>query len=212
MIGQSYMVLDTETTGLPDTDKKRNQSWSRVWPVSIAAMLIDEEGAPVDEWSCVCSLPEGVVCDPGAERIHGITSERIEADGVTHSSALERLIDFSSRSLYVVGHNLWAFDRMVLRHYCAAWHRPIHDSKLVWNAWTHGLRITHLDNGFGYGVLAGTDFKALSSLDHVAQTLGVDHQRKPGANHDALDDCRITHLVWEEMIERGIVSAVLGQR
>lgn len=70
LLRSPWLVIDTETTGLP------REPWTR--PCEIAAVLLDVHGEPAAEWSSLVCVP----CPPGASAallLTGITREEISA-------------------------------------------------------------------------------------------------------------------------------------
>jgi len=108
-----YIIFDTETTGLPknwnlpytDTD-----NWPRV--VQIAWQLHDEMGRVIEHKDYLIK-PEGFDIPYDAERIHGISTELAEKDGVPLQSILEEFNIAMSKAKFVVGQNI-GFDINVL--------------------------------------------------------------------------------------------------
>lgn len=70
LLRSPWLVLDTETTGLP------RERWTR--PCEAAFVLLDEEGRTVSEWSSLIRVPCPLAADP-ALRLTGISREEIEA-------------------------------------------------------------------------------------------------------------------------------------
>lgn len=70
LLKRSWLVIDTETTGLP------REPWTR--PCELAAVLLDLDGEIVAEWSSLVNVPCPPAADP-ALRLTGITREEIAA-------------------------------------------------------------------------------------------------------------------------------------
>jgi DNA polymerase-3 subunit alpha len=101
-----YLIFDTETTGLPrnfnapitDTD-----NWPRC--IQIAWQLHDEFGKLIEHQDFLIK-PEGFNIPYDAERIHGISTELAQEEGVTLAEMLEQFTAVLSRAKFVVGQNV----------------------------------------------------------------------------------------------------------
>ena len=109
-----YLIVDTETTGLPRDWKAphtRIDNWPRI--VQLAFVLYDATGALLAEYAELVK-PDGFVIPADATRVHGITTERARADGVALADALTALEAAAAQARALVAHNL-DFDAKVLR-------------------------------------------------------------------------------------------------
>lgn len=101
-----YLIFDTETTGLPkswaapisDTD-----NWPRC--VQIAWQLHDEMGNLVEHQDYLIN-PEGFNIPYDAERIHGISTELAQQNGIQLKEMLEKFNIALSKAKYIVGQNV----------------------------------------------------------------------------------------------------------
>jgi DNA polymerase-3 subunit alpha len=101
-----YLIFDTETTGLPkkwgapisDTD-----NWPRC--VQIAWQLHDDMGKLIEHQDYLVK-PEGFNIPYDAERIHGISTELAEADGISLAEVLEKFNVALGKAKFIVGQNL----------------------------------------------------------------------------------------------------------
>ena len=101
-----YLIFDTETTGLPkrwgapisDTD-----NWPRC--VQIAWQLHDDMGRVIEHQDYLVK-PEGFNIPYDAERIHGISTELAEAEGILLVEMLEKFNIALSKTKFIVGQNL----------------------------------------------------------------------------------------------------------
>ena len=101
-----YLIFDTETTGLPkkwaapisDTD-----NWPRC--VQIAWQLHDEMGNLLEHQDYLIQ-PEGFNIPYDAERIHGISTELAQQQGVSLKEMLEKFNTALSKAKFIVGQNL----------------------------------------------------------------------------------------------------------
>ncbi|QBN20618.1 DNA polymerase III subunit alpha [Flavobacterium nackdongense] len=101
-----YLIFDTETTGLPkkytapisDTD-----NWPRC--IQIAWQLHDDMGRVIEHQDFLVK-PEGFNIPYDAERIHGISTELAQAEGVPLAEVLEKFNIALSKAKFIVGQNL----------------------------------------------------------------------------------------------------------
>ena len=108
-----YLIFDTETTGLPrnfnapitDTD-----NWPRC--IQIAWQLHDEMGNLLEHQDYLVK-PEGFNIPYDAERIHGISTELAEEQGIALAEVLEKFNIALGKSKFIVGQNL-GFDLNIM--------------------------------------------------------------------------------------------------
>lgn len=101
-----YLIFDTETTGLPkswaapisDTD-----NWPRC--IQIAWQLHDDMGNLVEHQDYLIN-PEGFNIPYDAERIHGISTELAQEQGILLREMLEKFNIALSKAKYIVGQNV----------------------------------------------------------------------------------------------------------
>ena len=101
-----YLIFDTETTGLPkrwDAPITDTGNWPRC--VQIAWQLHDEMGKIIEHQDYLVQ-PDGYNIPYDAERIHGISTELAQADGISLSEVLEKFNVALSKSKFIVGQNL----------------------------------------------------------------------------------------------------------
>ncbi len=101
-----YLIFDTETTGLPrnwnapitDTD-----NWPRC--IQIAWQLHDDYGNLIEHQDYLVK-PEGFNIPYDAERIHGISTELADEQGIALQEVLENFNVALSKSKFIVGQNI----------------------------------------------------------------------------------------------------------
>ncbi|RTY91377.1 DNA polymerase III subunit alpha [Flavobacterium sp. GT3R68] len=101
-----YLIFDTETTGLPkrwDAPITDTNNWPRC--IQIAWQLHDEMGQLIEHKDYLVQ-PEGFNIPYDAERIHGISTELAQANGVPLSEVLEKFNIALSKAKFIVGQNL----------------------------------------------------------------------------------------------------------
>ena len=108
-----YLFFDTETTGLPKhwgapvTDLN---NWPRL--VQLAFVLTDAAGSVLQQTDIIVK-PDGYTIPVEASRIHRITQEKAEAEGIPLSDAVELFRDALVKSKYLVAHNI-SFDEKIM--------------------------------------------------------------------------------------------------
>jgi DNA polymerase-3 subunit alpha len=101
-----YLIFDTETTGLPkrwDAPITDTNNWPRC--VQIAWQLHDEMGKLIEHQDYLVQ-PDGYNIPYDAERIHGISTELAQADGISLAEVLEKFNIALSKTKFIVGQNL----------------------------------------------------------------------------------------------------------
>ncbi len=101
-----YLIFDTETTGLPkrwDAPITDTANWPRC--IQIAWQLHDDMGQLVEHQDYLVK-PEGFNIPYDAERIHGISTELAQAEGITLVEVLEKFNIALSKAKFIVGQNL----------------------------------------------------------------------------------------------------------
>lgn len=105
------LFFDTETTGKCNF-KRGPSDPSQPRIVQLAALLCDDAGRE-DNFLNVIIKPEGWSIPQEAAGIHGITTERALADGITMADALERFAELIAETDIVIAHNV-DFDALVV--------------------------------------------------------------------------------------------------
>jgi len=108
-----YLFYDTETTGLPlnwDAPVSDVDNWPRL--VQIGWIEADEIGA-VQRKSKYIIRPDGFTIPPDDAAVHGITTERAQAQGSPIGSILREFTQTVCDSILVVAHNA-SFDTAVV--------------------------------------------------------------------------------------------------
>lgn len=108
-----YLIFDTETTGLPkrwDAPITDTENWPRV--VQIAWQLHDENGVCIEHEDYLVK-PEGFNIPYDSEKIHGISTELAEAEGISLHEVIEKFNASLAKTKFVVGQNV-GFDINVM--------------------------------------------------------------------------------------------------
>ncbi|MBT3418130.1 MAG: DNA polymerase III subunit alpha [Flavobacteriales bacterium] len=108
-----YLIFDTETTGLPQNWKAPLTDFNN-WPrmVQLAWQMHDSQGKLIDVKNFIIK-PEGYDIPYNAEKIHGISTDRANKQGVDLKFVLHEFIKDVESSKFVVGHNV-EFDNSIV--------------------------------------------------------------------------------------------------
>ncbi len=101
-----FLIYDTETTGLPknwNAPITDSENWPRM--VQISWQIHDEKGELVEVKNYIIK-PEGYEIPYAVEKIHGISTERANKQGVDLSWVLEQFNKSLEQVTFVVGHNI----------------------------------------------------------------------------------------------------------
>jgi len=107
------IIFDTETNGLPKNWKAPAgdvDNWPRI--LQIAWQHCTLEGKTIAEHSYV--IKTDVELDPGAQKVHGLTKERLDKEGVSIEYALSMLEKSMEISTKLVAHNI-SFDKKIVQ-------------------------------------------------------------------------------------------------
>lgn len=110
----SYLVFDTETTGLPRNWKRPStdtDNWPRI--VQIAWAVADPNTGQFGPVTSHIIRPEGFAIPEAASRVHGITMERAAEEGVALDVALTDFLNVLEGASGLVAHNV-SFDLPVV--------------------------------------------------------------------------------------------------
>ena len=101
-----YLIFGTETTGLPrrwDAPLTDSDNWPRA--VQIAWQLHDQWGALIEHQDFLIK-PDGFDVPYDAEKVHGISTQLAEAQGVPIAEVFKAFNEALSKAQYVVGQNI----------------------------------------------------------------------------------------------------------
>jgi len=108
-----FLIFDTETTGLPNNWKAPitdSENWPRM--VQISWQIHDKKGELVEVKNYIIK-PEGYEIPFGVSKLHGITTERANKQGVDLNTVLNEFNQALSKCEFVVGHNV-SFDNNII--------------------------------------------------------------------------------------------------
>jgi DNA polymerase-3 subunit epsilon len=106
------LVIDTETTGLPDFNKRASDP-SQPHIVQFAALLMDDSGLKIDTHNFLCK-PDGWTIPKEASDIHGITDAIANAKGIPEKEVAAICLGLIREASVVVAHNIM-FDKFIMR-------------------------------------------------------------------------------------------------
>lgn len=122
-----YLIFDTETTGLPkrwDAPLTDSENWPRA--VQIAWQLHDEMGQLIEHQDYLIK-PDGFNVPYDAEKVHGISTDLAEAQGIPLEEVLSHFNEALAKTKFIVGQNL-GFDVNIMG---AEFHRTAINSDLT---------------------------------------------------------------------------------
>ena len=108
-----YLIFDTETTGLPQNWKAPLTDFNN-WPrcVQLAWQVHDVEGKLVEVKNYIIK-PEGYDIPFNAEKIHGISTDRANKQGISLNVVLSEFVKDVQKCEFVIGHNV-SFDNSIV--------------------------------------------------------------------------------------------------
>lgn len=101
-----YLIFDTETTGLPkrwDAPITDTDNWPRA--IQIAWQLHDEMGNCIEHQDYLIK-PDGFNIPYDAEKVHGISTELAQEQGVELTEVLEKFNEALGKTKFIVGQNV----------------------------------------------------------------------------------------------------------
>ena len=107
-----YIVFDTETTGLPEDFSAPITDFNN-WPriVQIAWKVYDLDGKEISSHNRIIK-PDGFVIPQDSIKIHRITNERANREGISLKNALDEFVSSINSSNFLIAHNI-SFDDKV---------------------------------------------------------------------------------------------------
>ncbi|MDP4183638.1 MAG: 3'-5' exonuclease [Bacteroidota bacterium] len=194
-----YLILDTETTGLPKSryaEIDDFDSWP--YPVQIAWMLFDEDRKVIKSANYI--LKQKTTIPTAASHIHKITTEIMKAKGVDPKAVYEELTNDIKNSKVIVAHNI-EFDIPIIE---CDYLRNGFDKQLFYRK----KKICTMKSSIEFCKLkrrnGGYKFPKLEELfgklfynDPTAQIQGA---------HDASVDTMVTAKCFFELLDKGIIE------
>ncbi|MCD4704210.1 MAG: 3'-5' exonuclease [Methanosarcinaceae archaeon] len=194
MNDRSYLIFDTETTGLP-IDWKAPITDLDNWPhlVQIAWRHCDNSGKIISNSEYIVK-PQGFTIPKDAENVHGISTETAINEGIALEVVLNELSRAMDRSDYLVAHNM-NFDEKIVG---AEFLRADLDNQL-----TDILKICTMKISTDYCKLPGPYGYQRPSLSELHYKLFEEYFDEA---HDAAVDVNACAKCFFELKGRGIIE------
>lgn len=191
-----FIIFDTETTGLPknfNAPVSDSDNWPRL--VQLAWQIHDEKGDLVEAHDHIIK-PEGFKIPYNATKIHGITNEKAEQEGVELLWLLEEFNRALAIAEFVVGHSI-QFDLNIMgaEYYRKALNTPM----------THMTPLDTMDSSINYCQLPGGKGGGYKrpTLTELHYTL---FQEKFDEAHNATADVEATARCFLELARLDVIS------
>jgi DNA polymerase III epsilon subunit-like protein len=187
-----YLFFDTETTGLPRNWRAPVTdvvNWPRL--VQLAFLYYDCDGNILSSGDYIIK-PNGFLIPSDAAKIHGISTERANAEGVPLSEVLQLFLELTASAELLVAHNI-SFDENIMGSELirAGMPNPLPSKK----------RICTMQSSTDFCALKGPYGNKWPKLSEL-------HQKLFGSGfeemHNAAHDIRATAKCFWEMKRRGV--------
>lgn len=201
-----YLVYDTETSG---TDPAKDRILQHGFAIVRGRQRVEMFSQIVKH--------EGLVVPQGAANVHGITTERMNKEGIPASEFLPEVYNtfkvYQQAGLMIVGHNMVAFDAPLLEMELLRNGSPfkfgpdeIIDTGMLVKADRLGMYFNQNDSLRDFArrvaeVRARGVYWSLDRYCYDAFDLGRSGIKKDAA-HDAANDCALTHCLLETLREK----------
>ncbi len=190
-----YLIFDTETTGLPQDFSAPLTDFDN-WPrcVQLAWQLHDHTGKLLSSKNFIIQ-PDGFTIPFNAEKVHGISTQRAEEEGVPLEVAMDAFGRDLERTDFVIGHNL-DFDLNIMGSEYLRANRE--------NPFTDKIHIDTKDDATDYCKLPGGRGKykwpTLSELHEKLFDVGFEEAHNAEADVDATARCFL------ELVRIGVIQ------
>jgi len=199
-----FVFLDAETSGLlrkelPADDPAQPHLLQlaakavRVEFLSSVSAFLKDTKRTLGQFSLIVR-PDGWEVEPGAERIHGISTRLAAQVGVPCWLVLAQLKAMVANATRIIGHNLMGFDYQIIDLAIKrvgsdpAWWRG--KTGILFDTMEHATPIVRLPGQFG-------DYK-FPSLEEAVRFFGKDWSSR----HDPADDVEACEFVFWQLAER----------
>lgn len=187
-----HLLMDTETTGLPDF-KRPADAPGQPRVCSLAAALVDDEGHTVEDFYMLVR-PEGWREDViekakhGAFTVNGLSMERLHAEGRPIVEVLTAFDAFVDRCEGIAAYGI-AFDQKMLRA----------EQRIAGRSDRYGERPTFCVQG------AATKLCGIKKTPKLGEAVQILLGQSLEGAHDALVDLRATVAIFNIMRRDGLV-------
>ena len=113
------LIFDTETTGLPTNWNAKGPKWYKSWPyiVQLSWIFYDIDDDTYKKEDYIIKLPLKVTIPEESIKIHGITNEIMNTQGVNFMKALTQFLIHLQSADFIVAHNLNFDKKMMLAEF-----------------------------------------------------------------------------------------------
>ncbi len=189
----SYLFLDVETSGMPSFHHAADdEAQARI--VQLGLLVTDTAFTPLARY-CEIIRPTGWTVEPGAEAVHGISTQRAMDEGIPIEQAIQVYRDLWAGCETILGFSV-RFDLKFIR---GELRRCGHDDQIgkrpVFEA------MTAVKNMVGARGVKG-QIKNPKLTEAYLFFAGPDAP-KLGSAHDAGVDCEMTRVVCKGFVDRG---------
>lgn len=190
-----YLIFDTETTGLPDNYSAPLTDFDN-WPrcVQLAWQVHDETGKLISKGNYIVK-PDGFTIPFNSEKIHGISTERAEKEGIPLSDVMDAFDKDIEKSTFIIGHNL-EFDLNIMGSEYLRLDRE--------NPLTEKISIDTKDESTEYCAIPGGrgryKWPTLSELHDKLFEIGFEEA------HNAAADVDATARAFLELVRIGVIQ------
>lgn len=194
-----YLVVDIETSGtVPPTD----------YAILQLGYLLVIDGQPSRQGTILLKPRPGMLVEPRALEVTGLTVERCQSEGLERAAVLPAFLnmitDNLDRGVELVGHNHVKFDLWHLQYEASQYGRdlrvPAHllfDTGMLAKASAADIRPSMYEDRLAYFMrVSEARLTVKWRLEVCAQRFGLDMS---GGFHDAGRDCFCTHLLLQRM-------------
>ena len=189
-----YLIIDSETTGLPRNWKAPISDLSN-WPrvIQIAWAVFSKDGQPVESTTALIR-PDGFVIPADVQQIHGITTERALAEGRKLETVLLELSAAVEKSDSIVAHNVRFDESVISAEYIRLRLKPPFPGKKRICTMMQSTDFCHIKGPYGY------KWPTLSQLHQELFKHGYAEAHDAGADVAACAKC------FFELKRRGILT------
>jgi DNA polymerase III epsilon subunit-like protein len=178
-----YLIIDSETTGLPRNWKAPISdlgNWPRV--IQVAWALYDNTGRHVESTTYLVR-PDGFRIPKDVQRIHGITTERALAEGKPLITVLNELSAIVEKSNIIVAHNVRFDESVISAEYVRLKLKPPFEKKKRICTMVETTELCRIQGPYGY------KWPTLSQLHTKLFNSGYEEAHDAGADVAACAKC-----------------------
>jgi DNA polymerase III epsilon subunit-like protein len=179
----NYLGMDLETTGLNTmTDE----------PVQVAWMVFNKENEKLFEKDLL--IKTKVPISEGAQKIHGITREKVDNYGKAPSAVCEdyHQLIWQFKPVIIFGFNIINFDYIMWQNFLSRYKSGIFKHPPV----VQVVDVMHLTS-------IGLRTNKWPKLSAAAEQLGISFDKD--SLHGALADVELTWQVWQELLNQDLI-------